>query len=237
MGSDVSQHLSRDPRRITVKSTDDLVQEPRPILWLDTSQQLDEVLEGFCNKLWPCETWTRRHPLAALTLALDTQKATSLKTERFLSRQLRIQLELRHIPPDILSRHLLELGRYIQGCFSYSRLARCNQTTRSGSSPSKNHPIVFRTSRSPRSAATGSKSPSRIAAAASAVFVEPGEHAMPCEHVLCSPCVMLYGKQAAMTRMEAELSSCPIGVWMVKRRCAPGSSGSSLSPLGSGYYP
>jgi len=42
-------------------------------------------------------------------------------------------------------------------------------------------------------------------------FVEPAEHPMSCEHVLCNSCAMLYSKQRTASRMETEVQFCPFG--------------------------
>lgn len=61
--------LTRGPKQITARNTDDWVQGPPAILWFDTSHSLTRFSKGSATNCGPARNGTRGDPPAASTLA------------------------------------------------------------------------------------------------------------------------------------------------------------------------
>lgn len=171
--------------------------------------QLDEVLETFCNQLWPCETWdliSKPSTRCINTRFGHTKGHQSKNGKVFLAGSYKSSVHFDAYRQKFLASIYWNLDHI-------STTVGSRDVTRLHAAAQVHQGIIqsfFRQADPPHERPRGA---SRLTSRSSCFccFVEPGEHPMPCEHVLCTPCVMLYGKHSQMTRMEPELSSCPIG--------------------------
>lgn len=172
---------------------------------------LEELLDGFCNQLWPCEVWDPKTSTRCISTRFGHAKGHQSKNGKVFSAGI---YESSLTFDTYRQNFLADIYWNLDGIFKdVSANADSKDVTKLHAAAQVHRGIIqsfFRIADPPEARPRGA---SRLTSRSSCFccFVEPAEHPMPCEHVLCTPCVMLYGKQEAVTRTEAELSSCPIG--------------------------
>ncbi|KAH6848113.1 hypothetical protein B0I37DRAFT_376721 [Chaetomium sp. MPI-CAGE-AT-0009] len=173
--------------------------------------QLDEVLEGFCNQLWPCEVRDTKTGTRCINTRFGHAKGHQSKNGRvFLAGSYTSTLSFDTYHEEFLTEIYWNLGSIFT---DVSERVDSGDAAKLDAAAQVHQGIIqcfFRLADPPEERPRGA---SRLTSHSSCFccFAEPGEHPMPCEHVLCTPCAMLYGKRGAMRRKEAELPSCPIG--------------------------
>ncbi|GAB1318162.1 FabD/lysophospholipase-like protein [Madurella fahalii] len=173
--------------------------------------QIEDVLESFCDRLWPCEVRDPKTRARCVNTSFGHAKGHQSRNGKvfaaggyessFSFQQYRqtflcsIYHSLQTIGAEVSEKvnslcisELQAAAEVHQSIArSFFRVADPTEKRSEGVGPLTSHSACF------------------------CCFFEPGEHPMLCGHVLCTPCVTSYGKRGVSTEVEVEMNGCPIG--------------------------